>query len=240
MQNTFSEYKYKIELHAHSNPCSGCSRLSVPNLMSALKREKFDAVVLTNHFFYDHGAYREAHDPIETYMMDYYKCREIGEREGIVVLLGAEYRFLESQNDYLVYGIDKEFLKNTYHRSDLTLESFYKEFHSDDILIIEAHPFRDTSGCFPANPKFLDGVEIMNMHPLKTIGNSVAAKFARDCNIPIVTIGTDLHWDEHAGICATRTKVLPKTEKDLVKLLRSGDYIFEIGGYPMLPQGIDR
>jgi len=230
-----SSYKYKIELHAHTNPCSGCSMLSPEEMMKKLKEHNYHAVVITNHFFYDHGDYLEAEDPIATYLKDFYKCREIGEKEGIKVLLGAEYRFLESNNDYLVLGIDKEFLDKTLHRSDLTIESFYKEFHNEDLLIIHAHPYRENCGSSPVNPEFLDGVEIMNMHPGKMSENGLAAKFAKDNNISLVTIGTDLHRAAHAGVSALRTKVLPQNEKELVKILKSKDYIFEIGGFPMIP-----
>ncbi len=230
-----SEYKYRIELHAHSNPCSDCSRLSPVEIIQRLKEGNYDAVVITNHFCYDHGAYLNTPDPIETYMKAFYECRDAGEKAGIRVLLGAEYRFLESNNDYLVFGIDEAFLRDTVLRSDLSLESFYKEFHSDDILIIQAHPCRIDGGGFPANPEFLDGMEIMNMHNKHISGNGSAAKYASENNIPVLTVGTDVHVCEHVGLSALKTKVLPKDEKELVKVLRSRDYIFEIGGHPMLP-----
>ncbi len=235
IQEYISSYKYKIELHAHTNPCSGCSKLSPEEMMKKLKEHNYDAVVITNHFFYDHGDYLEAEDPIATYLEDFYKCREIGEKEGIKVLLGAEYRFLESKNDYLILGIDKEFLDKTLHRSDLTIESFYKEFHSEDILIIQAHPYRENCGCFPVNPDCIDGIEIMNMHPGKLSENGFSAKYAASNNISLLTIGTDLHHAEHVGISALRTKIIPENEKHLVQILKNKDYIFEIGGYPMLP-----
>ena len=154
------------------------------------------------------------------------------------VFLGAEYRFLESKNDYLIYGIDENFLRSTYSLSSLTLETFYKEFHSDDLLIIEAHPFRESCGCSPVSPDFIDGIEIMNTHPLKMSQNALAAKYAKDNGISIVTVGGDLHNNAHIGLSSLRTRVLPKDEKELVKVLRSRDYIFEIGGYPMIAHPI--
>lgn len=228
-----SEYTYKIELHAHTNPCSGCSRLSPKALIGLLKEQGYDAVVIVNHFFYDHGAYRETEDPITTYLKDFYEAKEEGKKQGIKVFLGAEYRFLESQNDYLVIGVDEEFLRKTFHRSELGIASFYDEFHSDDLLIIQAHPFRNT-GC-AADLKSLDGLEIMNVHPGQQSRSVLAAKFAADAGAPLVTIGTDVHETGHVGLSALRTKVLPQNEKQLIEILKSGDYVFDIGGYPMLP-----
>ncbi len=228
-----ASYKYKIELHAHTYPCSGCSRISSEEMIHLLKKENYDAVVIANHFFYDHGEYLKSEDPIKTYMKDFYDAKAMGEKEGIKVLLGAEYRFLESDNDYLVFGVDEAFLRNTLNRSDLGIESFYKEFHNENRLIIQAHPFRNSGTAVDLD--FLDGLEIMNMHPYQKSRTAVAAKYAAENHAPIVTVGTDLHHHEHVGISALRTKVLPEDEVHLVQILRSGDYIFEIGGYPMMP-----
>jgi predicted metal-dependent phosphoesterase TrpH len=229
-----SNYKYKIELHAHTNPCSGCSRMSVSEVVTRLKESGYSAVVLTNHYFYDHGAYRETPDPIATYLKDYNEAKALGDKLGIKVFLAMEIRFLGSMNDYLVLGVDEQFLRDIYNRCELTVDSFYEEFHNPDRLIIQAHPFRNNGT--PANLNSLDGLEIMNMHPDQKSRSAMAAKFANENNVPIVTIGTDLHHNEHVGICSLRTKTLPTTEKELVALLRKGDYIFDIGGYPMLPQ----
>lgn len=228
-----SAYKYKIELHAHTNPCSGCSRIAPKELIQLLKDQNYDAVVITNHFFYDHGEYRKSEDPVSTYLKDFYEAKEEGEKQGMKVLLGTEYRFLENENDYLVYGVDENFLRKTLHRSELGIESFYREFAGEELLIIQAHPFRN--GGTAANLAFLDGLEIMNMHPGQKSGSAMAARYANEQKVPIVIIGTDLHHNSHAGISALRTKVLPENEAHLVQILRSRDYIFDIGGYPMLP-----
>ncbi len=227
-------YKYKIELHAHTYPASGCSRLSPSELIAALKKENYDAVVITNHLFYDHGEYRKSENPIETYLKDFYEAKKEGEKQGIKVLLGSEFRFLENENDYLVFGVDKEFLEKTLHRADLTLKSFYEEFHdADDLLIIQAHPRRKNGVIM--SMEYLDGLEIMNMHPGHNSLQGITAKYAAENNVPIVIAGTDLHHKGHEGVAAIKTRILPENEKELIEILRSGDFIFDIGGYPMLP-----
>jgi len=228
-----SAYPYKIELHAHTNPGSDCSRLAPKEIIRLLKAHNYDAVVITNHFFYDHGSYRDTEDPVATYLHAFYETKKEGAKHGIQVLLGAEYRFLESENDYLVYGVDEDLLRKTYHRSDLGLHAFYREFHSDQLLIIQAHPFRYDRTV--ADLDVLDGLEIMNMHPDKNSRSDLAIQFAKDHKVPIVTIGTDMHHSHHVGVSALRTKILPQNEKQLVDIIKSKDYIFEIGGHPVLP-----
>ncbi|MBQ5778236.1 MAG: PHP domain-containing protein [Oscillospiraceae bacterium] len=236
IQEYLMEYKYRIELHSHTAPCSECSRMSPEKLIERLKEENYDAVVVANHFYYPKGGYIDAPDPVEAFLKDYYDCREAGEKAGIKVYLAAEYRFLDSRNDYLVFGVDEKFLRDTYSREGLDLESFYKEFKTDDILVIQAHPCRrDGGGGFPENPAYLDGIEIMNMHPTQIQGNTDAAKYAAENNIPLLLVGTDAHNPEHVGHSALRSRTLPENERELVNLIKSRDYVFEIGGHPMFP-----
>ncbi|MBO5070826.1 MAG: PHP domain-containing protein [Roseburia sp.] len=242
-----SAYRYKIELHAHTTPGSSCSEIPPKDMIRLMKEQHYDAVIITNHF-YAGGQFMKSEDPVETYLADFYAAREEGKKNGIQVLLGAEYRFDENMNDYLVYGVDESFLRETVTCFDMGIEAFYKEYHRESLLILQAHPFRN--GCTPARPECLDGIETMNLHPNHNSRVAVASRYAKNWgslnwnsqnwssqnwNSPIVTIGTDLHHWGHEGVSALRTKVLPETESQLVEILRSKDYIFEVGGCPMLP-----
>ncbi len=227
-----SVYRYKIELHAHSFPASNCSELSPRELLTRLKNENYDAVVLTNHFN-DHGYYIWEADPVGAYLKDYSEAKEIGAELGITVLLGAEFRFKENNNDYLVFGIDEAFLRTAVTEFALTAKQFYEKYHREDILFLQAHPFR--KGMVPTDPDYLDGIEAYNMHPGHNSGVTKAARYATRRNFPVITVGTDLHHPGHEGSAALRAKTLPKTEGELVALLRSRDYLFEIGGHPLFP-----
>ncbi len=227
-----AEYQYKIELHAHSKPVSPCGELTPRELIARLQKEHYDCVVLTNHF-YAGGPFMQCEDPVAAYLSDFYTLRDLGEAAGITVLLGAEYRFHENTNDYLVLGIDEAFLRETVDRLSMTEEAFYDAYHREDRLIIQAHPHRN--GCTPADPAHLDGVEAFNLHPNHNSRPAITARFARENGLTLITAGTDLHHDGHEGCCAIRTRTLPKTEGELVALLRSRDYILEIGGHPLFP-----
>lgn len=232
VQEYLSAYRYKIELHAHTSPCSSCSEILPKDMIRLMKEQGCDAVVITNHF-YSGAAFMKSEDPVAAYLEDFYAAKEEGNKQGIRVLLGAEFRFTENANDYLVYGIDEAFLRETVTRFDMGIEAFYKEYHGDSLLILQAHPFRN--GMTLVSPECLDGIETMNMHPNHNSRVAVATRYAMEKEYPVITIGTDLHHPGHEGISALRTKVLPETEGRLVELLRSKDYIFEVGGCPMLP-----
>ena len=46
---SFSEYRYRIELHAHTKPASRCSDIIPERLVEAYAALGYDTVVLTNH-----------------------------------------------------------------------------------------------------------------------------------------------------------------------------------------------
>ena len=232
IQDLVNEYKYKIELHAHTSPCSGCSEIPPEKIIEILAAKGYDAVMITNHF-YPGAPFMKAEDPVAEYLRDYYAAKEAGEKAGMKVYMGAEYRFSENSNDYLVIGVDEAFLRETVTRLDMGIDAFYREYHRDSLLILQAHPFRN--GMTPVDPASLDGVESMNLHPHHNSRVSVTSSYQREHNFPVVTIGSDLHHWGHEGHSATRTKFLPEDEAALVALLRSRDYLFEIGGAVMFP-----
>lgn len=232
VKNYLSEYHYKIELHAHTSPCSACSCIPATELPQLMQEQHYDAVVIVNHFTPDSHVMKEQ-DPVGVYLEDFRIAKEEGKRRGVQVLLGAEYRFTENMNDYLVYGVDEAFLRETANHLDMGIEEFYRKYHCQSRLIIQAHPFRD--GMALANPECLDGIETMNMHPGHNSRVSIATRYASEKKFPVVTIGTDLHHFGHEGLSALRTRVLPENEMQLVEILRSRDYLFEIDGCPMLP-----
>ena len=50
VQDYLAQYRYKIELHAHTSPGSGCSELPPREFLSRLRTQGYHAVVITNHF----------------------------------------------------------------------------------------------------------------------------------------------------------------------------------------------
>ena len=232
VQDFLSSYRYKLELHCHCKPTSSCAKMEIPEMMELLRKENFDGVVLTNHF-YAGGKFMKTEDPVGTYLDDYYRAAELGEKMGIRVYLGAEYRFAENSNDYLVFGVDEAMLRETVTRFDMTFQQFYEEYHREDRLILQAHPFRP--GLQVMDPPHLDGIEAFNVHPHHNSMVALAARGAQENDLPLITAGTDFHNPGYEGLAATRTKILPKDSKELVALLRSGDYMMEIAGCPLLP-----
>ena len=135
------EYKYKIDFHTHTSPVSPCSQITPQRMVEAYKELGFDGIVLTNHFI---DFLIKSDDPevvSQTYLSDYYKTKEIGNKNGLKVYLGMEIRFPENCNDYLIYGIEEKDIKELFSYIHGDYISFYKAFKNDKNVILQAHPF---------------------------------------------------------------------------------------------------
>lgn len=222
------QYPYRIELHAHTYPVSGCSCILPEEMPGLLHSKGYDAVVITNHFM-RHNDGTSATEALDFYLSGYEKTKEAAQKYGLRVILGAELRFTENSNDYLLFGVDREILTKCYEYLDKGVERFRREVKLPNSVFLQAHPFRN--GLTRADPTLLDGIETFNMHPHHNSRVGLAVKYAVEHHFPIQTVGTDLHEKEegHEGICALRVATMPQDSFDIATILRSGEYIFEIG-----------
>lgn len=231
------EYKYKLELHAHSNPASGCSEVSVPDLVALYAELGYHGVVLTNHFIYDYSTCmrgRSVEEGIEVWLNDYRAAVEEGKKYGLAVFLGAEIRFTENNNDYLIYGLTERMLPEIYRLLPEGVEHFRKTYAMPDSVFLQAHPFRD--GMVEVDPALLDGIETFNMHPGQRSRNAVANLYAKKKGIGIRLVASDFHFlrGRDVAVSAIRIKTMPKDPFDVARILRSGDYIGEVGNQALI------
>ena len=220
-------YPYRLEIHAHTSPASPCSEIPPEDAVRRYKALGFDGIAITNH--YNLLIWPEKHDRDETirkWYDDYLRAKAEGDRTGMKVYFAMEIRFSENANDYLVYGIDSSFLETAYSFLDGGIDSFYRACKNDRNFIVQAHPFRN--GMERANPDSLDGIEVYNMHPNHNSRVGFAEQYARSVGLPI-TGGTDFHHPGHEGICSIRTRSLPEDGFELADVLRSQDFIFQVG-----------
>lgn len=218
---------YKIELHMHTKYSSGCGQMSAEDLIAGYKDAGYDAVVVTDHYNRDTYAMKNIDpaapgDRLSPFLEGYYRVREEGEKQGIRVFRGAELRFDGSFNDYLLYNYPDSMLEDPEKLFTMGLEEFYRAHLGSGALLIQAHPNR--TWCGPADPAFLDGVEVWNLHPYHQNQNHLTVLMA-DANPHLIrTGGSDCHKPEHLGRGGILCRELPKDEAELAQLLRSGDY----------------
>lgn len=225
----FEQYKYKTELHAHTTPASTCSQITPEHMIEVYSKLGYTSIALTNHLITEE---RDGKEKIKSYLDDFYKTRELGKKQGINVILGAEIRFTENVNDYLIYGIDEDELITIYDMLDLGIKEFYKQYKNEKNIIIQAHPFRDM--ITPVEYNSVDGYEVFNLHPGHNSRIGFAAQYAK-AQGGIITAGTDYHHFNHEGMCAIITKEAVTNSVNLASILKNNDYLIEVSGNIIIP-----
>ncbi len=184
-----NRYKHRIELHAHTKPVSPCSEISPKEMAETYKKLGYDAITITNHFYLSNKLSKEEY--INGYLKDFTETKKYGAELGLKVYLGAEIRFAENNNDYLIYGVNENMLQEIYDLLPYGVEKFRNNYKMNDSVFIQAHPMRD--GIERIAPELLDGSEVFNMHPYFNARLGLAALYAKRENHSIITAGSDFH-----------------------------------------------
>lgn len=184
-----------LESHAHTMEGSRCGRLSAGTLIDTLAAHGYGAVVITDHFEPGLRTNAQARD---AFLDGWRKAGAAGEEKGVTVLPGMEIRFKDRPEDYLVYGMEEADFATL---PDNVCEAGLSEFHvlarEKGWLVYQAHPFRPKQ--LPANPAFLEGMEVFNGNPRHESQNRMAGKYAMLHNLRTIA-GSDIHRPGDVGI----------------------------------------
>lgn len=215
--------KYRYELHSHTSEVSGCARICAAESARLHIEAGYDGLVVTDHFYADRlndfgGSWKNR---IDCYLTGYNILREAAGKHDFSILLGLEYRFVGESNDFLIYGITPQLLYNSPDIDRLDHAGLRDFADANALLIVQAHPFR--SMCSRVEPPFIDGIEVFNGNPRHHSHNDDALEFAERRSL-IKTSGSDFHELEDLGRGGILCDAPLRSEKQLVELLRSGNY----------------
>ena len=203
---------YLYDPHTHTAETSKCGHLFAAEVMDRYVRNGFSGLVVTDHL---HPEYLSRIDTqhnwdmvMDHYLSGYHASKKRGDEVGLDVLLGAEFRFPENDNDYLVYGIDEQWLRSNPYACCMSAQEFYDKFHNE-VLIIHAHPFR--AGSAPVQETAIHGAEIINNNPRHPNNNDQALAMCRRHLEYFRLAGSDTHRD---GDEARAGVILPERVKD--------------------------
>lgn len=203
---------YLYDPHTHTAETSKCGHLFAADVVDRYVRNGFSGLVVTDHL---HPEYLSRIDTqhnwdmvMDHYLTGYHASKKRGDEVGLDVLLGAEFRFPENDNDYLVYGIDEQWLRSNPYACCMSAQEFYDKFHNE-VLIIHAHPFRE--GSAPVQETAIHGAEIINNNPRHENNNDKAMEMCRRHPEYFRLAGSDTHRD---GDEARAGVILPERVKD--------------------------
>lgn len=157
---------FRFDPHMHTAETSKCGRIHAVDLVNRYKEAGYDGIAITDHLHEEYISLLYCFDDWQTcvdrYLDGYRRAKEHGDKVGLEVILGAELRYGENGNDYLVYGIDEAWLRSTPYPFRMGPEAFFQRF-GQELLIIQAHPFRDGNEFVRVN--CVHGLEVVNSHP---------------------------------------------------------------------------
>jgi hypothetical protein len=187
---------FLYETHLHTSQGSSCGRSRGREYVQKYIDLGFTGIIVTDHFFNGNCAV-DRNLPwkkwVEEYCRGYEDALEEGLRRGLDVFFGWEETF--DGDDYLVYGLDKEWLLGHPEVTDWTRKQQYEEVGRCGGCVVQAHPFRQyhyincvhLSGC-------VDAVEAANSGNERSF-DALAWAYAGKLNVP-VTAGSDIHHAE--------------------------------------------
>ena len=217
----------RFELHAHTSECDLYAHLGGAELVRLYDEAGYRGMVITDHYFslfYDWFADELAEADhrriIERYLRGYYAARNEAEKRNFTVLCGAEVRFDNTINDFLVYGLEEDDLFRLPLLNRLHNVEELVEVLPDDAVVVQAHPFRDKMTVM--SPTALFGIEVYNggTDPFR---NQMARLYAEHYG-KAMTSGSDIHHIKALARGGIATAREISCAKDLVNVLRGGDY----------------
>ena len=197
--------EYKIETHLHTEESNHCSEVPAYDMVRLYKDEGYDVVIVTPHYSrpYLTVIHNDWDARIDYILTGYKNAKKCGEEIGIKILLGLELTLVENKSDYLIYGMDEEFLRANPALYKLTLDELVEICKTNNFLMVQAHPFR--RGIELAPLKYQMAIEIFNGRHVLDAKNSEAEEYAKKHNL-IGLSGTDFHdfYDHRSGISTNK------------------------------------
>src|SRR5690554_4723328 len=120
--------KYLYETHMHTSEVSACASTSGAEQARIYKELGYDGIIVTDHFYNGNTAISR-NMPwelwVENFTRGYENAKKEGDKIGLSVFFGWEESF--QGNDFLVYGLDKDWLLNHPQILDWSIEEHYKQ-----------------------------------------------------------------------------------------------------------------
>ena len=217
---------YKIETHLHTCHSSPCGKVEADTIARLYAEAGFHGIIVTDHFFHytcrPHCWNIPYQDYFKVFIEGYYQLCRAAEPYGLKIYKGAEVRFDENFNDYLLLDYPDELLSDPLSVFSMGLKNFSPLCRQAGALLIQAHPFRDKNT--PADPALVDGYEAKNASPRAANHNELTAAFLTQHPHMLQLCGSDFHRAEDVGCGGIVTDILPENETALAALLRAENY----------------
>ena len=217
--------QFRYETHLHTTEASACAHVSGKEQARRYRDAGYTGIIVTDHFFNGNTCvpdYLPWEQRVDRFCLGYENAKEEGDRIGLSVFFGWEARF--GSTEFLIYGLDKQWLKSHPEIMSWSVEEQYRRVHEAGGLVVHAHPFRERSYIKEIRlfPKAVDAVEAINIGNGNKEFDDKAAEYAMQHGL-LMTAGTDSHGIEYKRSGVTFKHRLEDIN-DFITSIRAGDY----------------
>ncbi len=210
----------------HSSEASACATNDINKMLEKYNSLGYTGIILTNHFFNGNTCVPRNmswRNKIELFLLPYEKAKIKAKEYDMDIFWGFEYNYYGTE--FLIYGIDKEFLIKHPEIMSLTLSEFINLVHENNGIVIHAHPFREASYIRETRlfPELTDAVEVINGSLVGTNFNDKAKTYSEKYNLP-QTAGSDSHSTNHSRFCGMEFQHRLKNINDFILSIRNREY----------------
>jgi len=187
---------FLYETHLHTCEASKCGRLHGEDYIPYMMEKGYSGIIVTDHFFNGNTsvpADLSWKERVELYCSGYERALKAAEGKDFKVMFGVEFNF--NKDEYLLYGIDKQWLLDNESIMQMTRRELYEAVHKAGGIMIQAHPFRERDYLEdiklpPADA--VDGIEVYNAANSANM-NALGFEFCTKLDLPM-TAGSDVHF----------------------------------------------
>lgn len=241
------KYPYLYETHLHTLEGSACAHYTGSEMARACKEYGYTGIFVTDHNWGGNTAVNRKlpwEEWVNRFCRGYEDAKAEGDRIGLDVFFGYEAGY--AGTEFLLYGIDKEWMLAHPELWEAGIEQQYHLIHEKGGMVIHAHPYREEAYIPEIRlfPEWIDGVEAVNaMHSnSRSFAHNEpefdkkAIAYAQKHGFPM-TAGSDIHnTDLLGGGVSFQRKLV--SSADYVKAILTGeDYVLTNGEYWYDKQG---
>lgn len=236
---------YLYETHMHTAEASACAKSSGAEMARAYRKAGYTGVVVTDHFFYGNTAIDRSlawEEWVTQFCKGYESVKAEGDKIGLSVFFGWESGY--QGTEFLIYGLDKEWLLAHPKIREADIEEQYKLVHEGGGIVCHAHPFREEPyipqiRLFPEYVDAVEGINATHESPVSSSHlnpdfNRKACAYAKEHHLPI-TAGSDQHTTLMIGGGMLFERKL-RDAADFCKAVCKSEAIAYWDGYQFYPQ----
>lgn len=233
------DYPYLYETHLHTSEASACAVSTGKEMVKACKNAGYTGIMITNHNWYGNTSI-DRNLPWEQWVQNYYgayeEAKRWGDKIGLDVFFGYEAGY--HGTEFLIYGVDMEWLVAHPEIKDATVEEQYQLIHAAGGLVIHAHPFREEPyipkiRLFPQHVDGVEGINATHSNHLSVSHNdpefdTKAISYSREHHLPM-TAGSDIHSKSLLGGGVAFKRRLTDIHDYCEAILSGEDYVLTNG-----------